>query len=116
LIELLVVMAIVALLLAIAAPRYFNHVDRAREAALRQTLTTVRDAIDKYHADTDAWPQDLQQLVDKRYLRALPRDPLADEGTQWQIVPPPGGEEQGVWDIHSMAPGTAGDGTAYAEW
>ena len=62
LIELLVVMAIVATLLSIAAPRYFDHLDRARENTLRQSLTVMRDAIDKYRADTGRYPEDLQEL------------------------------------------------------
>ena len=51
LIELLVVMAIIATLLSIATPRYFQHMERARETALRETLVVVRDAIDKYWSE-----------------------------------------------------------------
>ena len=63
LIELLVVMAIIATLLSIVAPRYFTHLDRAREAALRETLVVVRDAIDKFHGDTGRYPESLEELV-----------------------------------------------------
>ena len=66
LIELMVVMAIIAVLLTIAAPRYFSHLDRAREATLRQTLAVVRDAIDKFHGDTSNYPDSIDELVARR--------------------------------------------------
>ena len=46
LIELLVVMAIIATLAAIAAPRYFNSLEKTREVALRSNLKVMREAID----------------------------------------------------------------------
>lgn len=116
LIELLVVMAIVATLLSIAAPRYFEHLERTRENSLRESLVVMRDAIDKYKADTGQWPADLQGLVAKRYLRAVPRDPITESAETWRIVPPPQGEGEGMYDIHSGAEGTAKDGTAFADW
>jgi general secretion pathway protein G len=115
LIELLVVMAIIATLLSIAAPRYFDHLDRARENTLRQSLAVMRDAIDKYRADTGRYPEDLQELVAKRYLRALPKDPLTDSADSWQLLPPPG-EEGGMADVRSGARGSGRDGTPYADW
>jgi len=116
LIELLVVMAIVATLLSIAAPRYFEHLERTRESTLRQSLVVMRDAIDKYKADTGQWPADLQALVTKRYLRAVPRDPITDSAETWRVVPPPEGEGTGMYDVKSGADGTAKDGTAYGDW
>lgn len=116
LIELLVVMAIVALLLAVAAPRYFAHLDRAKEAALRQTLAVSRDAIDKFHADAGRYPESLEELVDKRYLRKLPVDPLLDSAAAWQTVPPPAGATGSLYDLKSGAPGNGLDGTPYADW
>lgn len=110
LVELLVVMAIVALLLSIAAPRYFGHLERARQAALLETLAVTRDAIDKFYGDVGRYPQDLAELVGRRYLRALPLDPLTGQRDTWLIVPPPDGKGSGVWDLHSSAPGNAGDG------
>lgn len=116
LIELLVVLAIIATLMSIAAPRYFEHLDRSREASLRQTLLVVRDAIDRYHSDIGEWPDDLDTLVAKRYLRKIPVDPVTERSDSWLLVPPPGEEEAGVWDLHSGAEGTAKDGTRFAEW
>lgn len=118
LIELLVVMAIIATLLSIAVPRYFSHLDRTREAALRETLFVVRDAIDKFHADTGHYPAELNDLVTKRYLRKLPVDPVSESTETWIIVPPPtelvgSDESTGVWDIQS---GAGGEDRPYANW
>jgi general secretion pathway protein G len=115
LIELLVVMAIIATLLTLAAPRYFQHVDRSKEAVLRENLATVRDAIDQYHADVDAWPSTLEILAEKRYMRAVPTDPITERPDTWQIVPPPAGGT-GVYDIRSGAAGTGLNGQPYADW
>ena len=115
LIELLVVLSIIALLLTLAAPRYFQHVDRSKEAVLKENLATMRDAIDQYHADTGRWPDDLARLVEQRYLRALPKDPLTESDQTWRNVPAPEGEA-GIRDIHSGAEGVAPDGSAYADW
>ncbi|MBK8118367.1 MAG: prepilin-type N-terminal cleavage/methylation domain-containing protein [Sulfuritalea sp.] len=117
LIELMVVMAIIAVLLTIAAPRYFNHLDRAREATLRQTLAVVRDAIDKFHGDTSSYPESLEELVTKRYLRAAPIDPITDSAQTWVLLPPPAANGNGkLWDLKSGAEGSGANGTPYAEW
>jgi len=115
LIELLVVLAIVATLLTLAVPRYFQHVERSKEAVLRENLATVRDAIDQYHADSGTWPPTLESLAEKRYLRAVPTDPITERSDTWKIVPPPDAES-GIYDIHSGAEGTAINGQAYADW
>ncbi len=117
LIELLVVMAIIAVLLTLAAPRYFAHLERSREATLRQTLAITRDAIDKFRGDRGAWPQSLQELVERQYLRKLPFDPVTDSAETWIIVPPRDtATENGVADLKSGAEGLSRDGTAYADF
>ena len=117
LVELLVVLAIIATLLSIAVPRYYAHVDRAKEATLRQSLNVMRESIDKYHADTGKLPDSLEELVTKRYLRKLPLDPITESNEGWVIIPPPNPTLAGnVYDIRSGAPGNALDGTPYADW
>ena len=116
LIELLVVMAIIATLLSIAAPRYFGQVDVAREKALLQSLEVMRDSIDKFRADTGKYPATLTELVEKRYLRKLPVDPITDSAETWELVPPPDPAESGVWDVRSGARGNGRDGRPFAEW
>lgn len=114
LVELLVVMAVVALLLSMVTPRYFASVDRAREAVLKETLATVREAIDKYHADTGAYPASLDELVRRRYLRRTPVDPVTESVATWIVVPAPGGAG-GLFDMRSGAAGSAADGTAFSD-
>lgn len=116
LIELLVVMAIIATLLAIVAPRYFRHLDRAKETALHQTLNVVRDAIDKYHADKDKYPATLDDLVEQHYLRQLPVDPITGTKDNWTLLPPPDDPAGGVWDIHSADEGSDEAGVAYRDY
>ena len=83
LIELTIVMAIIALLLTFALPRYFEGLDRAREAALRQDLKTMREAIEQFHADRGVYPEHLEDLVAQRYLRAIPADPISESAATW---------------------------------
>ena len=116
LIELLVVMAILATLLSIAAPRYFESVERAKETTLRTDLRMLREAIDKYGADRGRLPDSLQGLVDQRYIRAVPVDPVTDTATDWVLVPHPDGVTAGVYDVKSGAPGNARDGSSFARW
>ena len=116
LMELLVVMAILGLLLSIAAPRYFDSVDGAKEAALRTNLRLMREAIDKYRADTGQYPPTLEQLTISRYLRAIPPDPVTDSEITWVIVPHPDGQTQGVYDVRSGAAATGRDGKPMGEW
>ncbi len=114
LIELLVVMAALGLLLTLAAPRYVEHVDRAREQVLRHNLMGLRESIDKFYADRARYPRDLQELVAERYMRDVPPDPITDRSDTWKLVKPAAGD--GVFDVRSGAPGQARDGSAYASW
>ncbi|MED5621555.1 type II secretion system protein [Ideonella sp. BN130291] len=115
-IELLVVLAAIALLLSIAAPRYVAHLDAARETALRQDLRAMRDAIDKFHGDQGRYPAALEELATRRYLRAVPEDPVTQRTDTWVLVPPPHASSGAVYDVRSGAPGQARDGSAYASW
>src|SRR3954462_7638371 len=89
LIELIVVLTIISLLLSIAAPHYFQSVQRSKESALKQNLVTLRDAIDKFYGDQGKYPDALGDLTAKRYLRALPADPLTESVETWIVLKPP---------------------------
>lgn len=103
LIELIVVMAIVALLLTIALPRYFHSLDNGRAAVQRQNIATLRDAIDKFYGDLGRYPDALDELVVRRYLRDVPLDPVT-ELRNWVVVAPPDAATPGaVYDIRSAA-------------
>ena len=134
LIELIVVLAIIALLAAVAVPRYFNSVQRAKEAALKQNLNVMRDAIDKYYGDYGSYPKALDDLVARRYLRKLPEDPLTESNATWVVVAPPvtnvlpqgadlaraapviDATRSGVYDVKSAAPGNSLDGVPFVDW
>lgn len=102
LIELVVVLTLVGLLVAIAAPRYFHVVDRGRESVQRQNITIVRDAIDKFYGDLGHYPDTLEELVSRRYLREVPVDPVSG-GREWTVVAPADPAQGAVYDIQPPA-------------
>lgn len=116
LIELLVVLAIIATLLTIAVPRYFNSLDNSSETALRQSLAVMREAIDHHYGDLGKYPDSIQDLVTRRYLRSVPVDPITGLSDSWVPVAPPDAGKGRMRDIKSGAPGNSRDGTAYASW
>lgn len=116
LIELMVVLAIIATLLSLIAPRYFHSIDKSKEAALRSDLNGMRDAIDKYYGDLGKYPLTLDDLVARKYLRGIPPDPVTGSNQTWIPVPPDDPSKGGVYDVKSGAEGKAGDGTLYGEW
>jgi general secretion pathway protein G len=116
LIELLVVMAIIATLLSLALPRYYGGVKRAEEATLKQNLSLLRDAIDKHYADHGRYPDTLEELVTRRYLRSVPLDPLTSAHDSWTLVAPPAPEPGRVYDVKSGSQAMALDGSAVNTW
>ena len=116
LIELLVVLSIIALLLAIAVPRYFGGLTRAEEAALKENLFLMRDALDKHFADTGRYPTSLDDLVAKKYLRSIPIDPVTQAQSTWILVAPGDQKLGAVYDVKSGAEGSGADGKPYAQW
>jgi general secretion pathway protein G len=115
LIELLVVMAIIATLLTLTLPRYFQTVDSSKVTVLTENLRTTRDAIDKFFGDNGRYPDSLDELVLKRYLRSVPVDPVLGSSTAWTIVPPTGDIKGQVYDLKSTAPGKTTDGRPLSE-
>lgn len=116
LIELLVVMALIGLLLSLSVPRYFGNVEKAKETVLRQDLAMLREAIDKHFGDHGVYPESLQQVVERKYLRRIPVDPMTERDDSWVIVAPEKKESGKVFDVRSGAGGKAQDGSAYATW
>jgi type II secretion system protein G len=116
LIELLIVMAIIGTLLAIAVPRYFHAVANARETVLREDLSIMREAIDKYYADLNQYPDTLAALVDKRYVRALPVDPFTKLADSWTLTLSEDPDHPGIRDLHSGSDQAAGDGSPLNSW
>jgi len=116
LIELLVVLAILGLLLALASPKYFHSVDASREAVLAENLRITRAAIDHFYSDRSRYPESLEELVARRYLRALPVDPVAESATAWALVAPPPDIAGRIADLRSRAPGVGRNGRPYVQW
>jgi general secretion pathway protein G len=116
LIELLVVMAIIGTLLSIAVPRYFRSLEQARETVLRQDLTILREALDKYFADLGQWPDGLDKLVEHRYVRAIPVDPFTRSADSWALVQSEDPDSSGIRDVHSGSAEAAADGSPLAGW
>ena len=109
-------MAIVAMLLSVSFPRYWGSLNKSKEAILRQDLSTMRDAVDKFYGDTGTFPGSLDELVDKQYLRSIPEDPITESATSWILISPPAGENGAVNNIRSGALGVASDGSEYGKW
>ncbi len=105
LVELMVVLAVIALLLSVVVPDYMGRMRRAEEAVLQENLTLMRDALDKHYADAGKYPASLEELVAKRYLRAIPKDPFTHSASTWVAVPPQDTRKGNVWDVKSAAKG-----------
>ncbi|MBQ5964856.1 prepilin-type N-terminal cleavage/methylation domain-containing protein [Massilia sp. ZL223] len=116
LIELLIVLGIVALLLTLAVPRFFPSVDKSKETILLENLRNTRIVIDQYRGDNGRYPDSLEQLVEKKYLREIPYDPITESRETWVVVPPEEGEQGELYNLHSGAPGNDRNGRPYAEW
>lgn len=113
LIEMLVVMSVIALLLTLALPHYLGSLDRSKDIALQHNLRVLRQSIDRFHADKGRYPQTLEDLVEQKYLRAVPPDPVTESARSWVLIPARGQDADGIEDVKSAAPGASKDGIAY---
>ncbi len=121
LIELLIVMTVIGILASISVPSYQRHVIKAREAVLMENLYQMRRSIDAYFADTAKYPESLEMLVEKRYLRGLPRDPFTGSAETWLTIPPEPSmdgdlAEGNVYDVRSGSDVVGLNGIPYGEW
>jgi general secretion pathway protein G len=121
LMEMMIVMVLIVILAGIGLSVYGNSVQRAKEAALKENLFRMRDAIDQYYADKNKYPNGLEDLVSEKYLRAVPVDPFTTTTDTWQTTasePDPSQPtlESGISNVKSGSEQTALDGTRYADW
>jgi general secretion pathway protein G len=121
LVELMIVMAIIAILMMVAVPRFAAAVRMAREAVLKEDLFTIRGAIDSYTMDKQKAPQSLDDLVQEGYLKAIPEDPMTKSKDTW--VTDSGDSlhsvdqtDPGIDDVHSGSQESGSDGQAYSTW
>lgn len=120
LIELMIVMAVIAVLVSVAVPMYQKSVIRARETVLRQNLFTLRTVIDEYTYDKAKAPQSLEDLVREGYLRQIPIDPITGQ-SDWEVimedaVTSVNQTEPGIFDVRSRSTARSLEGTPYNEW
>ena len=121
LIELMVVMSLVVILAGIGLAMHANSQTRAREAVLKEDLFRMRDAIDQFYADKNAYPASLDALVSDKYLRAIPVDPFTNSADTWQTTlsesdPSNPSAQPGIYNVKSGSDRTAIDGTMYSDW
>ncbi|MDR6498980.1 general secretion pathway protein G [Burkholderia ambifaria] len=98
LIEIVVVMAIIGLLLTLAVPRYMHSIERGKEQVRQQNIAVMRNAIDQYYGDNGQYPETLDELVAKHYLRSVPLDPVNGDD-KWAAVASPDESKPGVYDV-----------------
>ena len=121
LIELMIVMAIIGILSAIAIPSFVRQVQRAKEAALKEDLHTLRSAIDSYTVDKQQAPQSLDDLVQAGYMKTIPRDPMTNRSDTWmtsqsETMTDINETQGGVDDVHSGSQELSSEGTSYNTW
>ena len=126
LIELMIVVSIVGILAAIAVPNYQWSVIKAREAVLREDLYNFRTTLDQFYADQGKYPDTLDDLKQKGYMRDIPKDPITGKNDTWVTLepPPPQGTTTSaalvdpgkIWDVHSGSDKVGSNGTPYNEW
>jgi general secretion pathway protein G len=140
LVELIVTVAILAIVASAVVPLARFQAKREKERQLRYDLWQMRDAIDKYkdaadrHAfvtkvDSGNYPPDLDTLVNGvdaqgkklKFLRRIPVDPMTGkaEWTLRSMQDDPNSDSwggQNLFDVASKSQGTALDGTKYSDW
>lgn len=120
LLELMIVVAVLGILITLAVPSFQESAVKAREAALKQNLFTLRNVIDQYYADRGIYPPTLSDLVEAKYLRGIPIDPFTKSSTTWQEIlednSGKGDKPAGIFDVHSGSDLIARDGSPYNEW
>ncbi|MFQ5658480.1 MAG: type II secretion system protein [Candidatus Methylomirabilales bacterium] len=117
-VEIMIVLVIIGILLTLAQPSFTSSVQRAKEATLKENLFILRDVIDQYFADFEEYPPSLEALVEERYIRKVPKDPITGSASSWQLVYVTGEEavEEGIFDVYSGSDEIGLDGSPYSDW
>ncbi len=121
LVELMIVMAIIAILMSVAIPIYSRSITRSKESVLKNNLFTLRNVIDEYTYDKQKAPQTLNDLVSDGYLRQIPVDPITGTADSWKIIMEDSSNtvnqsEPGIFDVRSSSDKISLEGTPYSEW
>jgi general secretion pathway protein G len=121
LVELMIVMLIIGVLAAVAIPSFISSIRNAKEAALKEDLHVMRDAIDSYTMDKNKAPQSLDDLVQNGYLKSIPEDPMTHSRDTWVTASDDtysdlDQTDPGVNDVHSGSEEVGSDGQPYSTW
>jgi general secretion pathway protein G len=121
LVELMIVMAIIAVLMSVAIPIYSRSIVRAKESVLKNNLFTMRTVIDEYTYDKQKAPQTLNDLVSDGYMRQIPVDPITGTADSWRVIMEDASNtvnqsEPGIFDVRSGSDKTSLEGNLYSEW
>lgn len=114
LIELLIVLTIIALLLTISVPKFWNSVDVAKERVLQENINTTRVVIQQFYVDNGRYPNSLNELVERKYLRSLPIDPVSELALK--TLSPPLGQGGNVYDVKPNIQGKSRSGKLYEDF
>jgi general secretion pathway protein G len=117
LVELLVVLAVLSLLAGLAASVAVGRVRQSKESALKADLRNLRKALDDFAADKGKYPVHLSDLVDARYLREMPKDPITDSDGTWRpVLSKDPVQPEGIVDVRSGSDERSSEGDLYADW
>jgi len=121
LVELMIVMLIISVLAAVAIPSFVAAIRNAKEAALKEDLHVMRNAIDSYTMDKNKAPQSLDDLVQNGYLKSIPLDPMTHSTDTWQTTSDEtyadlDQTEPGITDVHSGSEEVGTNGQPYSSW
>jgi general secretion pathway protein G len=123
LIEMIIVFTMIGILVGLALPQFKNAAKKARESTLKEDLTILRKLIDQYFADKTKYPASLQALVDEKYLRKIPVDPITGKPDWVEVREEPSvddllepGYQAGITEVHSASELLGMDGTPYNTW
>jgi general secretion pathway protein G len=123
LIEMIIVFTMIGILVGLALPQFKNAAKKARESTLKEDLTILRKLIDQYFTDKSKYPASLQALVDEKYLRKIPVDPITGRPDWVEVREEPSlddllepGFQAGITEVHSASELKGMDGTAYNTW
>ena len=133
LVELLIVIIVIAVLAAIAIPKFVNSSERSKEASLHADLKLVRNAIQLFNNDTGYYPALLTDLAASAapasgkdstgttqsitasnwkgpYLTTVPTDPVSTAALTYSVTSPTVGQ------VNSSATGNDSTGVAFSTY
>lgn len=115
----MIAMFIMIILISVALPTYQYSVQHAKETVLKENIRQIENSIDQYAADKGKLPQSIDELVEAKYLREKPVDPVTEKA-EWNEIQ---GEDafsseggQGLIEVKSLAEGEDSNGKRYDEY